>query len=55
MKNGFRKLLGISLQSIDNFEEQNQSGKDEPIHDHVVFAHDALRDVAHERYFINFK
>lgn len=49
MKNGFRKLLGIPLQQIDSFVEQNQVGKDEPIHDHVVFTHDALRDIAHEK------
>lgn len=49
MKNGFRKLLCIPLQQIDSFVEQNQVGKDEPILDHVVFTHDALRDIAHEK------
>lgn len=49
MKNGFRKLLSIPLQHIDSFEEQNQAGKDEPIHDHAVFTHDELRDIAHEK------
>ena len=49
MKNGFRKLLSIPLQTVDNFEDHHISGKDEPIQDHVVFAHDALRDIAHEK------
>jgi intraflagellar transport protein 88 len=49
MKNGFRKMLGIQLQTIDNFDEQHQAGQDEPIQDHAVFTHDALRDIAQER------
>jgi intraflagellar transport protein 88 len=48
MKNGFKKLLSIQLQKIDNFDE-NQTGKDEPIQDHAVFTHDALRDIAQEK------
>ncbi len=53
MKNGFRKLLSIPSQQIDSFVEQNHVGKDEPIHDHAVFTHDALRDIAHEKYLIS--
>ncbi len=49
MKNGFKKMLSIPLQVIDSYEEQNQAGKDEPIQDHIVFTHDALRDIAHEK------
>ena len=49
MKTGFKKMLSIPLQIIDNCEEENQVGKDDPILDHTVFTHDALRDIAHEK------
>ena len=49
MKNGFRKLLSIPVHSVDSFDDNHQAVKDEPIHDHAVFAHDALRDIAHEK------